>query len=123
MALSDRIKPKIQKAINKLPSNAVIKRATKNEFGEPSKEETICEVIGLYHDAGETSNSRQDKGKVESSKKHYLMLVYDEQTAKIKKGDFVYLKGEKYEVLDTGNVYQLDAYLDMPLKEVSYHER
>lgn len=120
MGLGERIKPKIQKAINKLPTNATVKRCALNEYNEPIEEIVICEVIGLYHDVGETTFTRENKGKVEKEKIPYLMLVFDEKTKNIKKGDFVYLKNMKYEIMDTGNVYKLDAYLDMRLRQVNY---
>lgn len=122
MAIRDRIKPKIQKAINKLPTEGVIKRNNKNEFGEPDGEEVICNVIGLYHESGDTSSSIQDKGITETKKQFYLMLVYDDNTKKIKRGDTVYMHGKKYVVIDTGNVYMLNAYLDMKLRLVKEND-
>ncbi|HGM1557824.1 TPA: hypothetical protein ACKOP0_003018 [Clostridioides difficile] len=44
--IAQKVKPKIIKAINKMPTEATVKRVGVNEFGEPSDEENIvCNMI------------------------------------------------------------------------------
>ncbi|UDN63763.1 hypothetical protein [Clostridioides sp. ES-W-0016-02] len=118
--LADKIKPKIRKAISKLPTEAIIKRTSKNDFGEPTNEEIIiCKTFGLYHEGNSSiSKISKDKGEVKRDKDQYLMLAYDEEESKIKEGDFLYMKGSKYVIEDLGNQYMLDSHLDMKIKLV-----
>jgi hypothetical protein len=112
--IANKIKPKIQKVIDKFPTYVDIYRDVKNEFGEPGGKDLICSVKGFYHEGNtQISAITTDKGQVKRSKQIFLMVVYDDTTAKIKENDYFFLEDVKYIIKDLGNQNRLNIYLDM----------
>ena len=98
MINKEKIKAKVKKAIKKLPSRAVVKRAYTNDFGEKSDLlELVCELEGLYHEGSNLSISLslQDKGEVKTDKGLYFLIAYDETAKLIQKDDYIYIEGYK----------------------------
>lgn len=123
MINKEKIKAKVKKAIKKLPSQAVVKRAYTNDFGEKSDLlELVCEIEGLYHEGSNLSIVLQDKGEVKSDKGLYFLISYDETAKLIQKDDYIYIEGYKYQIKDLGNVNKMDIYMDMKLHEVNCDE-
>lgn len=125
MINKEKIKAKVKKAIKKLPSRAVVKRAYTNDFGEKSDLlELVCELEGLYHEGSNLSISLslQNKGEVKTDKGLYFLIAYDETAKLIQKDDYIYIEGYKYQIKDLGNINKMDIYMDMKLQEVSYVE-
>lgn len=126
MINKEKIKAKVKKAIKKLPSQAVVKRAYTNDFGEKSDLlELVCEIEGLYHESNNQygqSITLQNKAEVIKEKSIYFLVVYDETAKLIQKDDYIYINGYKYQIKDIGNVNKMDIYADMRLQEVSYDE-
>lgn len=119
--LANKIKPKIQKVINKFPTTVSIYRSNKNEFGEPMGEEKVIDVTGYYHDSTssvETSLSTSESGSITIRKAKYLMVVLDEETSKIKVFDYLYLDGIKHRIIDLDNRNKFNIYYDLLLEEV-----
>lgn len=124
MINKEKIKAKVKKAIKKLPSQAVVKRAYTNDFGEKSDLlELVCELEGLYHEGSNLSITLENKGEVKSDKGLYFLIAYDETAKLIQKDDYIYIEGYKYRIKDLGNVNKMDIYMDMRLQEVSYGEQ
>lgn len=123
MINKEKIKAKVKKAIRKLPSYAVVKRAYTNDFGEKSDLlELVCELEGLYHEGSNLSIALQDKGEIKTDKGLYFLIAYDETAKLIQKDDYIYIEGYKYQIKDLGNINKMDIYMDMKLQEVSYIE-
>lgn len=124
MINKEKIKAKVKKAVKKLPSQAVVKRAYTNDFGEKSDLlELVCELEGLYHEGSNLSITLENKGEVKSDKGLYFLIAYDETAKLIQKDDYIYIEGYKYRIKDLGNVNKMDIYMDMRLQEVSYGEQ
>lgn len=117
--IANKIKPKIQKVINKFPTYVDIYRDIKNEFGEPGGKDLICENLkGFYHEGNnQISAITADKGEVKRSKQKLLMVIYDEKTIKLKENDYFELDNIKYKIKDLGNQNRLNIYFDMLLEE------
>ena len=112
--IANKIKPKIQKVIDKFPTYVDIYRDVKNEFGEPVGKDLICTVKGFYHEGNtQISTITTDKGQVKRSKQIFLMVVYDDTTVKIKENDYFLLDDVKYIIRDLGNQNRLNIYFDM----------
>lgn len=125
MINKDKIKAKVKKAIKKLPSQAVVKRAYENDFGEKSdllELVLVCELEGLYHEGINLSITLENKGEVKSDKGLYFLIAYDETAKLIQKDDYIYIEGYKYQIKDLGNVNKMDIYMDMKLQEMDYNE-
>ncbi|TAN64777.1 hypothetical protein WS9_013365 [Paraclostridium sordellii 8483] len=116
--IEKKIKPKIQKVINKFPTEVTILRNAKNEYEEPTKPITICNIKGFWHD-GSTMISQitTNGGKIKRDRQYFLMVLYDQVSLLIKEGDFFEHKGVKYEIVDKGNCNNMDIYFDMLLEE------
>ena len=112
--IANKIKPKIQKVIDKFPTYVDIYRDVKNEFGEPVGKDLICSVKGFYHEGNtQISAITTDKGQVKRSKQIFLMVVYDDTTIKIKENDYFSLDDVRYIIRDLGNQNRLNIYFDM----------
>lgn len=115
--IANKIKPKIQKVIDKFPTYVDIYRDAKNEFEEPNGKDLVCSVKGFYHEGNtQISAITTDKGKVKRSKQMVLMVIYDEDTIKIKENDYFLLDNVKYVIRDKGNQNRLNIYFDMLLE-------
>lgn len=116
--IANKIKPKVKKVIDKFPTCIDIYRDIKNEFGEPGGKDLICSTKGFYHEGNaQITTITTDKGQVKRSKQKFLMVIYDENTIKIKENDYFLLDGIKYTIKDLGNQNRLNIYLDMLLEE------
>lgn len=116
--IANKIKPKVKKVIDKFPTNVDIYRNARNEFGEPTGEELICSVKGFYHEGNNMISAiTKDKGEIKRNKQQFLMVVYDDETIKIKENDYFLLDNIKYKVKDLGNKNRLNIYFDMLLEE------
>ena len=74
--IANKIKPKIQKVIDKFPTYVDIYRDVKNEFGEPRGKYLVCSVKGFYHEGNtQISAITTDKGQVKRSKQMFLMVI------------------------------------------------
>ena len=103
--IANKIKPKVKKVIDKFPTYVDIYRDIKNEFGESE---------GKNHEGNtQISAITADKGHVKRSKQMFLMVVYDEDTVKIKENDYFLLDDVKYIIKDLGNQNRLNIYFDM----------
>ena len=112
--IANKIKPKIQKVIDKFPTCVDIYRDIKNEFGEPGGEDLICSVKGFYHEGNtQISAITTDKGQVKRNKQIFLMVVHDDTTVNIKENDYFLLEDTKYIIKDLGNQNRLNIYFDM----------
>ena len=115
--IANKIKPKIQKVIDKFPTYVDIYRNSKNEFGEPGGKDLICSVKGFYHEGNtQISAITADKGEFKRDKQLFLMVVYDDMTSNIKENDYFFLDNVKYIIKDLGNQNRLNIYLDMLIK-------
>jgi hypothetical protein len=112
--IANKVKPKIQRVIDKFPTYVDIYRDVENEFGEPEGKDLICSVKGFYHEGNtQISAITADKGQVKRSKQMFLMVVYDDITTKIKENDYFMLEDTKYIIRDLGNQNRLNIYFDM----------
>ena len=112
--IANKVKPKIQKVIDKFPTYVDIYRGVKNEFGELDGKDLICSVKGFYHEGNtQITPTITDKGQVKRSNQIFLMVVYDDTTSNIKENDYFFLENVKYIIKDLGNQNRLNIYLDM----------
>lgn len=113
----EKIKLRVAKAIDKLPTTAEIKRAALNDFNEPIGDPSdVCTVDGLYHRSNSgLSVNFQEAGRIKSSKSEYLMVVYDTDAQLIKEGDYFMIGTNKYIIQDLGNNHSI--YLDMLIEK------
>ena len=123
MINKEKIKSKVEKAIKKLPSLGVVKRAYTNDFGEKSDLlELVCELEGLYHESNNQYSQNitlQNKAEVIKGENIYFLIAYDETAKLIQKDDYIYINGYKYQIKDLGNVNKMDIYMDMRLQDDS----
>ena len=117
--MTDKIKPKITKVINKFPTNVDIYRDELNEYNEPMNKTFICNVTGFYHESNNGTRvdyTRTDKGEISRIPQSYLMVIYDDITVQIKEDDYFYLDDIKYVITSKGNANRLNIYYDMLLE-------
>lgn len=119
--LSRRLKPKIQKAINKYGIDLEVYRASVNEFGEQDEPELSAELKAIYWDKSSYTLKiieQDDGGATTRQRRPYLTAMYEE-TLDISLGDYVSISGVKYAVVDKLNVQQLDVAVDLVLEKIT----
>lgn len=115
--ISNKIKPKILKVINKFPTQVTVYRDILNEFNEPDDQIKVCDITGFYHEGNRGINiNLGDNGKVKKDKSKYLMVIVDEVSKNIQENDYLYIENIKYNIVDKGNQNNLDIYYDMVLE-------
>ncbi|MGL5766713.1 MAG: hypothetical protein ACRCX8_13835 [Sarcina sp.] len=115
--ISNKIKPKITKVINKFPTNVRVYRDSLNEFNEPLDKQFVCDITGFYHEGNSTISAiTQDKGEIKRSKQMFLMVAYDDISVNINADDYFFLDNVKYRIKDKGNQNRLNIYFDMLLE-------
>lgn len=116
--IANKIKPKVKKVIDKFPTHVDIYRNSRNEFGEPVDKELICSVKGFYHEGNNMISAiTKDKGEIKRNKQRFLMVIYDDETIKIKENDYFLLDNKKHKIKDLENQNRLNIYFDMLLEE------
>ena len=117
--IANKIKPKVAKVIDKFPTHVDVYRDTKNEFGEPGGKDLVCENLkGFYHEGNNMISAiTKDKGEIKRNKQRFLMVIYDDETIKIKENDYFLLDNIRYKIKDLGNQNRLNIYFDMLLEE------
>ena len=122
MINKEKIRAKVRKAIKKLPTQAIVKRAYINDFGEKTKLlEDICTLEGLYHESNAQYGiavTLENKAEIIRGKNPYFLVVCDETAKLIQKDDYLILNNTKYLIKDLGNINKMDIYMDMMLQEV-----
>lgn len=118
----EKIKTKVKKAIKKLPSQAVVKRAYINDFGEKTNLlDQICILEGLYHESSNQFGQNitlQNKAEVKKEKNLYFLVVYDETAKLIQKDDYLFIGNTKFIIKDLGDVNKMNIYMDIKIQEV-----
>lgn len=116
--IANKIKPKVKKVIDKFPTHVDIYRDAKNEFGEPDGKYLVCnDLKGFYHEGNtQISAITTDKGEFKRNKQKFLMVLYDDETIKIKENDYFLIDNIKYKIKDLGNQNRLNIYFDMLLE-------
>lgn len=119
--LANKIKPKIQKVIDKFSTEGTVFREKFDNRKQPTgRYEKICELVGFYHQESIRSVALKlkylDKGQVIPKKNEYYMVVVDENSLKIKVGDYLKIKGVRYNVVELGNANNFDIYFDILLE-------
>lgn len=117
MSLANK-KPVIEKAIKKFGKLITIKRPTLNEFKEPIGDVEVCKVHGFYYRGNNILRVQANVvGEINTSKEEKLMVIMDDNTELLKKGDTFTLNNVKYKLLDLGNSF--DLYYDITLERLS----
>lgn len=115
--ISNKIKPKVKKVIDKFPTYVDIYRHELNEFNEPNGDKFICSIKGFYHEGtSQITSVKADKGEIKRDKSKFLMVICDDITMQIQEDDFFILDHIKYSIKDLGNQNRLNIYFDMLLE-------
>lgn len=73
--INNKIKSKVLKVINKFPTQVAIFRDAINEFGEPIEKQSICSLIGFYHEGNtQITSFISEKGEIKRESKNFLWL-------------------------------------------------
>lgn len=100
----EAIKLKVKKAIMKLPSVVDVYRHKLGDRNEPTGEELVVQLTGLYHKAQNSFISAilAERGETKSRQVEYFMTIIDDDSALVRDGDFFILNDIKYKIVDLG---------------------
>ena len=112
------LKQKVKKAIDRLPDVVDVYRTGMGKFKEPAEPEFVVQITGQYYNKGSSFVvlSTDTSGSTKSRQQEKFMVVIDEESMKVKEGDYFTLKGIKYKITDLGNT--MDVYFDFSLERV-----
>lgn len=92
-----------------------------NEYNEPTDEEkeVICTVTGLSHvSRGYLTRTVSDGNVTHSKGQPMLLVLCDEESGKIRMGDYVTVNGRTYKVNARNNVGEYNVVYDISLEVV-----
>lgn len=92
-----------------------ILRTDKNAFGETQGNLFVCKIKAFYYRKDTKINyGINNAGTVNQRYNDKLLVVFSEESQKIRKDDFFILNNIKFKVVDTGNVEDIvfDMYLE-----------
>lgn len=121
MALNkNALRIKVKKAKDKMPDTVQVYRQGIDDFGEDVEGDIfVTEITGQYYDksGGVYINlSTKEAGTIKDNKREKFMVVVDDNSNKIKEGDFFTLNGVSYFITDLGNT--MDVYYDFSLERI-----
>lgn len=112
----ERIAKRILNSLTKkdLMKSIIIYRDGRNAFGETQEKQYVCTVQGFYHkDKSKLNLNFNEGGTLNTGYSEKLLVVYNEESKKIKQDDYFFLNDIKYKIIDKGNVQ--DIIFDMIL--------
>ncbi|MEG2743963.1 MAG: hypothetical protein RR948_16900 [Clostridium sp.] len=116
--IANKIKPKLLKSIAKFGVVVEVYRIACNEFNESEGNNTLVTTFkGLYSESNHAiSESAIDGGKIKKDKAYKLIALIDDDSNKLLEGDFLHIKGIKFELISISNANMLDVYCDLTLR-------
>ena len=112
----ESIKSKIRLAIQQLPSQGVVYREKLDDYNSKIGLEEITILEGLFYTA-ERASLKDIKlieaGILPPKERKAFLTVWDENSMKIKEGDFLLVENNYYKIVDTGE--NLQMYCEMEL--------
>jgi len=113
MLNKERLRQAVIKGINQMPSEAIVYRIALNEYNEPLDEPLLITTITglLYKKENVINLTLQDKGEVLGKQSTRFLVVYDDESSKVKTGDILNIANEKYRVIEPGENFKV--YFDM----------
>lgn len=113
-------KAKMVRFINQFGSSFVVRRAAKNEYGEPKMEdEVITTFNGVYHEAisGYMQETKNNAASFIRMVSPMIVCLQDEETTnKILPDDYIEIFDRKYIVVRLNNVGKLGYAWDITLR-------
>lgn len=93
-------------------------RSTIDEFKEPTEEEKVAEIKGVFHRlSSHISVIGMNASTVQSKRTPYILALYPE-AKELQQGDIVYINGRKHKVTGATNIGEMNTILDISLEEV-----
>lgn len=121
MSMNDfRLKGELHKVVREINTHGgtyVFKRNKKDEYGEPTGEETISSVRGLFHiEKGHLTKSISD-GTYTHSKGSPMLMVEHDELSEIRIGCYTEINGKRYNVTGVNNIFEYNIVDDISLEE------
>ncbi|APC41061.1 hypothetical protein [Clostridium estertheticum] len=112
-----KISEKLYKQLDKkgLLKEIKILRIGKNAYKEKLNDLYVCTVKGFYYRKETRINiSATESATLNSNYSERVLIIYDEESKKIKQDDYFTLAETKYKIIDTGNAENIiyDMQLD-----------
>lgn len=111
------LRKKVIKAIQKAPYIGIFSRYEENRYHKQEEKE-LFKLTGIKYskDASNIEISTKDAGIVLGKNDTKFLVVWNDNSKEVKKGDYVTIDDVKYIIKDTGNVFEI-CY-DMIIEEV-----
>lgn len=116
---NEKIKLRIKKAIEKIPTKVNVFSPRKNKYkGNSSELDYMFSTEGLFTVKGSSKTITTDKGVIVKRPNISLMLIIDDKVKCIEKGDFFRIGEKKYEVKAIDDLDGLNICFNYLLEEV-----
>lgn len=112
---------KVRRFIKTQGSEFSLKRAKKNDFGEPIKGEggfDLVSITGVFHEVVSHVTQSAADSSTTRSKPQPMILCLPEEGAKAMRGDELEYKGTKYKVVEVCNPVKYDVCVDISLEVI-----
>ena len=119
MINKDNIKNKVSRAINMMPSDGVVLRENINKYNEKVGYNKIAELLGVLY-SNESSAITEiilaEKGQLQPKTYKNYMVVYNELSERVQKGDLICIENTFYKINEQGE--NMKIYCLMKLEEI-----
>ena len=116
--ITNKIIPKLSKAIEKYGVNVEIYRNFVNEFGEKTEDNTlVCKLKGLYFESNHSiTKNITDPGTVKKDKISKFIVLINTDSNMVLEGDKIVINNIYFEVINISNANMINAYYEIVLK-------
>ena len=116
--ITNKIIPKLSKAIEKYGINAEIYRSFINEFREKTEDNTlVCKLKGLYSESNHSiTKNITDPGTVKKDKISKFIVLINANSDMVLEGDNIIINNISFEVINISNSNMINAYYEITLK-------
>lgn len=114
------LKSKVVEGINLMPSECIVVREFKNNYGEKDGYIQVCKLTGIIYNNTNNKNisiSLKDKGEIINENVKIFLVDYNESSKLVKTTDYLFVNSKCYKVVDPRE--NLEIYFEMKLEEHS----
>lgn len=112
------LRSKVVQGINLMPSEAIVIREFKNNYGEKESYIKVCKITGIVYN--NTNNrditiSVRDKGEIKNQDIKMFLVDYNGASKLVKASDYLFFNNRCFKIIDPRE--NLEVYIEMKLEE------
>lgn len=106
----EKLRKVVIKAINQMPYTGIVTRKGTDKYHKVNNNVPVVTLIGLKYSPSESQKINinvNDSGVTTNNVETRFLTVYNEDSLKVKKGDFITINDKKYIIKELGNTNEI----------------